>query len=373
MSDHARLSPSSAERWLHCPASVELSESYSDESSPYAEEGTRAHTVAEAHAAALFGLPVPVLPEADEDMYRHGAQYAEHLNEFMVTDDEKAPGFVRLEQRVYPGVPECYGTADAVIVKPRTIRIVDYKYGAGVKVYAVENPQLMLYGLGALEMFGDVLGVTEQVHITVHQPRMDHLDTWTISAQELREWRDYVVVPGAALTRSPEAHFAPSLSACRWCPASGDCKARTEYLTKRDFGDPGTLSVEDLAEALRVAPQMRDWLKNVEERALSRAYGEGETIPGFKVVQSGGKRSIPDADEAIERFRFAGYSWDEVTRVSTKTLGDLEKLVKDRGETLEDVLGDALKGAEGKPSLVPEDDERPAINAATQAAKDFTD
>ena len=44
---HAILSASSSDRWLHCPPSARLCETYEDKGSDYAAEGTDAHALCE--------------------------------------------------------------------------------------------------------------------------------------------------------------------------------------------------------------------------------------------------------------------------------------------------------------------------------------
>jgi hypothetical protein len=127
--------------------------------------------------------------------------------------------------------------------------------------------------------------------------------------------------------------------------------------------------MDELAEAFKTLTDIRDWCNAVEAEALKQAYSEGEELPGLKVVMSGGKRSIPDPPAAIKKLQAAGFSLEQVSRLSMKTLGDLERLVgKDK---LPNVLGPLLVKSPGKPALVPESDNRPAVTALTAAAEDF--
>jgi hypothetical protein len=381
---HATLSPSSAERWLECPASIRLIstlERGEDSSTVYAEEGTRAHNLAEIEASYQFDmitvedyrtrrtawLRIAETHGDDvEEMDRHVRVYVRLLQDIMAS---RPHATLRLEQRVQTGVPGCWGTGDAIIIAPTTIDVVDFKYGQGVGVIAHENPQLMLYGLGALEMFDGVIGDTQSVTVHICQPRVGGMSHYTIGAKELRAWRDDAVMPIARETQHPDARFGPSEVACRWCPASGICKARARYITERDFGSPDVLSMDELAEAFKTLTDIRDWCNAVEAEALKQAYSEGEELPGLKVVMSGGKRSIPDPPAAIKKLQAAGFSLEQVSRLSMKTLGDLERLVgKDK---LPNVLGPLLVKSPGKPALVPESDNRPAVTALTAAAEDF--
>jgi hypothetical protein len=387
-SQHAVLSPSSAERWIQCPASVRLSQQAGPgTTSVYAEEGTCAHALGEIEARLAFGMITPaqhvrevnrwrkfwqkkigLTEEQEEEMAVHCAAYVVLLKERM----ERFPNStLLLEQRVPTGVPSCWGTSDAVIVSPVHVEIVDLKYGSGTFVLVNGNPQLRLYGVGALEAFGDVLGDTEQVFITVFQPRMENIATEEISATDLRAWRDSIV-PIAEEALGDDAHFGPSEDACRWCPVAGDCRARMEWATAMDFGtSPDLLDNAEIADALERIPAIMQWCEAVRALALDKAYSKGEPIPGWKVVRSGGRRSITDHEAAIDALVQIGHSLDEVSTRKAKGIGELEKLL---GKTeFERVLAPYVSKGTGSPSLAPEDDDRPSINPNDEAQKEFSE
>lgn len=381
---HAPLSPSSAERWLSCPASIRLAASLGrddDSTSVWAEEGTRAHNLGEIEASHEFGLTTrkeynafkaawleTAMEHGDdiEEMEEHIRAYVSLLKDLM--RDMGNGATIRLEQRVDTGVPDCWGTGDAILVNATHVQVVDLKYGKGISVNAEGNPQLRLYGLGALENVDGVLGDIETVGMTVFQPRIHNTSHDTLTAEELRAWRE-AILPIAEETQREDARFGPSETACRWCPAAGICTARRDHMTQMDFGDPDLLSVEELAEAVRMIPEIRDWCNAVEAEALHQAYSEGTPLPGLKVVMSGGKRFITDKEKAIDVLVAAGFKREQVAREDTQTLTALEKLVGK--QRLPEVLGDLLKKSEGKPALVNEDDPRAAIDPTTDAQRDF--
>lgn len=391
--EHARLSPSSSERWISCPASVrvadQLPRELQESESIYALEGTAAHALAEIEGRRAFGL-------LDDNGYRHAlagwrrvyAQFKdsypemrEHVLAYVALLKERQQLYpntqVLFEQRVDSGVPSCWGTSDAVLVSPQHVEIVDFKYGQGVPVNAIGNSQLRLYGLGALDGYGDLLGETEIVRMTVFQPRLESTSTEEMTAIELREWRADII-PIAESALGPDAPFGPSEEACRWCPASGRCPAQFEQVTKADFGTPpDTLTPNEMAAILQQIPAIRDWLNAFEETALNLVYSEGKEIPGYKVVLSGGRRSIPDenfADVCVVLTEH-GYDLSQFTKLGLVGIGDLTKMLgrgKAGEKQFELLLGDFVKKSAGKPSLVPEDDARPAANPEIEAAKDFT-
>lgn len=378
---HATLSPSSSDRWLNCPASVRASAGLpvDDYGSAYAREGTAAHALGELMArrqllnlgqeefVQLYKIWATEYSDVQsEEMDAYGQEYVDFLRARL---EEVPDSILLLEQRLPTGVPNCWGTSDAVIVSPTTVEIVDLKYGKGVLVTAAKNPQLRLYGIGALESFGDLLGKVEMVWCTVYQPRLGHIETEELEAQGLRAWRDDVVIPAAELALSEDAPFVPSEEACRWCPVSGNCKAQMEYSTRLDFTvDPSDLTDDDLVEALSSIPGIRQWCDAVSDHALKRVYSEGTPIPGWKVVMSGGRRSVTDPEGALTALRDLGYTDEQIATTKIKGIGDLEKLLK---KGFEGAIGAYVAKGAGSPSLAPEDDPRPAIDPDGEAAKDF--
>jgi len=361
-----------------------------DESSVFAAEGTKAHALGELKAALFFGKVTqeehdhryrqwltmdPLLEEEDLlDMHRHTDAYVALIAERKALYPHSQ---VLLEERVQTGVPRCWGTSDTIIVSPYHVEIIDLKYGMGIPVSAVGNPQLRLYGVGALNEYGDVLGDTEVVRWTVFQPRLESTSTEEMTADEIRAWRDSLL-PIAEEALGPDAHFGPSDTACRWCPAAGECRARVEYMTARDFSTPpDLLTAEELGDLLGRVSGIKSWCEDVTTTGLRKAYSEGLPIPGWKVVISGGIRVIGNQTAAITRFGRAGFSADDVTTTKLKGLGDLEKLIKakttgpKKDATLESVLGSLVGRTAGKPALARDDDRRESINPDTEATKEF--
>lgn len=386
-SEHAKLSPSAAERWLQCPASIRMEEQVPPEpESEYAAEGTAAHSLGEIKASLEFGLITAeqgkVARAAWADLYNESleawdlAEMERHTDAYVALLKEKLAEHpdaqILLEQRMDTGVPTCWGTSDAVIVSMVHVEIVDFKYGSGVRVDAEGNPQLRLYACGAMDTFADLLGETEEIRITVFQPRIGedgHVSTEVLHPDELREWRESIK-PIATEALSDDAHFGPSDEACRWCPASGRCRAQLEAVFAQDFDvQPETLEPEEMAEALARIPAIRQWLSAFEEAALSAAYSEGKTIPGYKVVVSGGRRAVNDAKGLEKSLLAAGYTRDQFTQTKPVGIGELEKLL---GKEKWGLAEPYIKKGEGKPSLVPESDKRKAASPEAEAAKDFT-
>ena len=391
--EHAVLSPSSSERWISCPASVQLAEKYKREESEsvFAREGTAAHALAEIYGRAAFGR---ITEDEKVDAVRRWDVEFKDVFESSLSDRdemfETAEDYVRViknlasryensqvffEERFPTGVPQSWGTSDTVIVAPSAVHIVDLKYGKGVEVAAKGNPQLRLYALGALDAYGDLLGDTEIVAMTVYQPRIGNVDTDSMTPEDIRAWREKVAIPAARLALGPieDAPFGPSESACRWCPLAGACRARAEYIAETDFGrPPDLLDDEEIAEIIPRLKDIQRWVESVDKEALHRAYSEGRTLPGHKVVLRGGKRVIKDQPFAIQKLIDAGYNAEQVAQLRLLGVTALDKLLGEKIEKTE-VLGPLVTRTEGRPAVVPETDPGVPVTAESRAAEDFSD
>lgn len=402
-SEHAKLSPSDSARWISCPAAIRMDESLReqgllvDEDSSYAREGTLAHALGELEASLYFGLITKRkynaeykkwLAEFDAEKYEDGtlAEMKGHVESYVALIEERMKrrpnSQLLLEQRMDSGIEKCWGTSDTVIVSDTHIEIIDFKYGAGVYVAAHDNSQLRIYGLGALRTFGELIGNLDLIVMTVHQPRMDNVDSEELDPADLLAWSDGVAAPAAAeALHNDDAKFGPSEKACRWCPAAGICRARIEQATLTDFGDvfaeeeptpapPETLTPEEIGRALKRVGSIKAWCAALEASALETAYGQGKKIPGWKVVRSGGQRFITDPAGAIQVLIDKGFQAEQVAApLKAKGIGELEKLLGKKQFT--EVLGTYIAKSSGRESLVPEDDKRDAISPASEAADDF--
>lgn len=376
---HAVLSPSASGRWLQCPASVRMLRNRPpEEPSVFAIEGTLFHTLCEIKVServlGLTGLTTDSsyldwLLEIDQGWLEDQLQYVEdYVNFIQECLDEEPGATLLLEQRVDTGVPGCWGTADAVIIYKDRIRVIDVKYGAGQRVSAIENSQLMFYGLGGLSLVEDPLSIHE-ITMTIWQPRMDNISDFTMTRTELVKWREDII-PRAQLALSEDAPFGPSEDACRWCPIAGECVPRMNHILENDFGDPNLMDGEQMAEAYGRVSELKKWLADVEDMALKRAYEDEGSVPGYKVVRSGGRRTITDGDKAIDALTKAGFELADIAVTKPAALGKLDKLVGGKDE-LQQILGDTLVLSEGRLSLASEEDPRPAADAQSSAENDF--
>lgn len=380
---HAILSPSGSGTWISCPASIRMCRDLEKESeSEYAREGTRFHTLCEVTAryCLLGGSEVDYLEglldwadetadEWQEDQLLYVKDWILFLESFL---DDDPDAVLLLEVRVDTGVPGCWGTADAVIIHSYgLVRVIDIKYGSGIRVSAKGNSQLRLYGVGALNTAVPDPSLIQEVSNIVWQPRMTNISEETLSKKELLQWRDDLI-PVAELALSEDAPFGPSESACRFCPAAGECKPRMTHMLNQDYGDPDVLTGEEMAAAVRRASELKNWITDIEDTALKRAYEVAGSVPGFKVVRSGGRRNIVDNDKAVDTLLAAGFPPEKVYSRKVATLGQLDKLAGS-AEELQQVLGNLLIKGEGRLSLAPDSDTRLPADAVHSAQEDFAD
>ena len=264
-SSHARLSASAAERWMHCPGSITLTERLKlpNTSSVYADEGTMAHSVAEWKVMHTESGPAYKKElkkwEASEfwcgEMDEATTFYANEVQDIYIRLLQQDAGTVRMvEQRIdlKEWIPGGFGTSDAVVIGAGEIHVVDLKYGKGVKVEAEGNPQLRLYGLGSASLFGDLYDF-DTVVLHIIQPRLDHISTERIALKDLRDWGKNEVRPAADEAANGSERTACG-DWCRFCPAKAVCRARAEEnlaLARMDFKAPMELTHDEIMYGIR--------------------------------------------------------------------------------------------------------------------------
>ena len=372
MGRHALLSASSSRRWLNCTPSVRLEEQFAEETgnSVYAEEGTAAHALAEHKLKRCLKRRSkrPVSDYQCDEMEECTDGYVAYaMEQVELARQECKDPVVLIEQRLdYSAyVPEGFGTGDLLIVADRVLTVVDLKYGKGVAVDAEWNPQMMLYGLGALELFGAIYDI-ETVRMAIYQPRLESVSTWEISVSDLMEWVDKELKPKAALAISGEGEFR-SGSWCRFCKAKDTCRARAEEflrLAQMEFKAPALLTDDEVAEVLKVADELARWSADVYAYAQDEAVSKGKKWAGFKLVEGRSCRKYTDEEEAAEAAVAAGYT--DIYKKSLIGITEMEKLLGKK--KFAEVLGKLVYKPQGKITLVPESDKRQEVLAATAEA-----
>ena len=369
---HALLSASSSHRWLNCPPSARLCENYEDKGSDFAAEGTDAHALCEYKLLKLLGMdcedPTENLTWYNTEMDECATGYASYVMEVLEEAKTKCKDpTILIEQHLDYSkyVDEGFGTGDCIIIADGTLHIIDYKHGRGVLVEAERNPQMMLYALGALEMFGFLYGITD-VSMHIYQPRRSNVSTFTISKDELLNWADETLKPTAKLAFEGRGEYACG-EWCTFCKAKNDCRKRAEAnleMAKYEFKMPPLLTDDEVSDILKKADELLSWINDIKDYAYEKALS-GQHWNGFKLVEGRSVRKYTDEKAVATAVLVAGYDPYE-----KKLLGitEMQKMLgKDK---FNEVLGDLVHKPPGKPTLVPESDKRPEISTVNQ---DFND
>lgn len=372
MGKHALLSASSSHRWLSCPPSARLCESYQDKPSEYAQEGTSAHALCEYKLQKALGIPATDPTEHlsfyNEEMENCAEMYATYVMEQVESAKMNCKDpVILIEQRLDFSryVPEGFGTGDCVIIADGIMSVVDYKHGKGILVESEKNPQMMCYAIGALELFDGIYDI-EKVNMTIFQPRRENISIYSLSKDELYEWAESVLAPTAKLAFEGGGDYKAG-DHCQFCKAKATCRKRAEYnleLARYDFAMPDTLEDEEIAVILTKVDELTAWASDIKEYALQSAIS-GKEWTGFKLVEGRSNRKYTDETAVAEAVKKAGYNpYEEKLLGITAMTGILGK------KKFEEILGGLITKPQGKPTLVPESDKRPAMNTAKDDFKE---
>lgn len=345
---HMGASPSGAERWMTCTASLGATRAFLETLTPNqqvalasggiaARQGTTAHAAAEAEALVIIGkstaeeaeatlLELAIEPETDGEAYDDTmAEYiAEYVDLVRAYTDDRGDDHVMIEQTVEavvelmtvdadgePHLHSIRGSADLIVLpSPDEMELVvgDLKYGEGIDVDVEQNPQIRIYALGALDLLTDDEGnlrfTPETITYHIIQPRLGGIKTWSESLDDLLDWRDEVLSP--ALTEAlgglkAGAKFQPSEVACQWCPVRGSCPALAEsrvaaaaelfdVITETEYAEgPGVFPETSTLSSERLGAlysQIKGLLDIVGDlkEEAQRRLHRGEEVPGFHLV-----------------------------------------------------------------------------------------
>lgn len=372
MSEHALLSASSSYRWLVCPPSAKLCAEHPDSSSPYAKQGTDCHELCaylvEHELGRSVKNPIENLEYYDPEMQECAESYCSYVMEQI----EEAKRFcpdpqVLIEQKLdfSRWVENGFGTGDCVIAADDTLQIIDYKHGVGVLVSAEKNPQMMLYALGALELFDGIYDIS-RIRMTIFQPRRENVSTFSMTKEELLLWAEEVLKPAAELAYEGKGEFGAG-EHCRFCKIKAECRKRAEYnleFAKYEFEVPPVLEDTEIAAILPKVDSLMAWAADIKEYALEQAL-RGKHFDGFKVVEGRANRKYKDEAAVVATVEDAGYEPYE-----KKVLGITAMTALLGKKKFEEILGELIFRPHGKPALVPESDKRPAVDTAFEDFKE---
>ena len=371
MSNHAILSASGAHRWMNCTPSARLEREFIENSSEAAAEGSAAHALAEHKLRKALKLrsKKPTSQYDSDEMDNCTDAYVEFVLEVIeVLKQSCLDPTVLIEQRLDFSrfVPDGFGTGDCVVIGDGTLHIFDFKYGQGVLVHAVDNPQMKLYALGALDLFDGIYDISE-VAMTIYQPRRENVSTYTVLKESLYQWAEDVLTPTANQAFAGCGEYR-SGDWCQFCRASVKCRARAEEklnLAQFEFSLPPILTDDNIEDILLKLDDLSSWANDIKSYALDAALNHGKHWNGFKLVEGRSNRRYKDEVAIAETAKAAGYR--DIYRQSLITLTEMEKLMGK--QKFNETLGDLIEKPPGKPALVPISDKRPEIN--TSAKHDF--
>lgn len=287
---HAILSASSSHRWLNCNPSARLEQEFADRETDAAAEGTAAHALCEhkLRRALKMRSKKPISPYDCDEMDACTDAYVEFVMEALAEAKQECKDpLVLIEQKLDFScyVPDGFGTGDCLIVADKLLHIIDFKYGQGVLVDAEQNPQMMLYALGALRLFDSLYDITE-VSMSIFQPRRENVSTWTISVDDLLDWAENTLKPKAELAFKGEGEYTPG-SWCQFCKAAVKCRARAEaklQLARYEFAMPPLLSDEEIEDILLKLDDLTKWANEITAYAQDAAVNHGKVSLGFVAI-----------------------------------------------------------------------------------------
>ena len=378
MSDHAKLSASSSHKWLNCTPSVGLEENFENTTSTFAEEGTAAHTLAEHKLRKFLKIKTkkPTSNYDSQELEFYTDAYVGYACELIAEAKTRSSDSLALvEQRLDYShyAKDGFGTGDLVIVSDGILDVVDLKFGKGVRVSAEHNTQMMLYALGALDIF-DLLYDIETVRMTICQPRLDSISTFELTVDELIQWAETELKPKAELAFKGEGEFIAGVH-CRFCRARSQCRERANSnleLAKLDFKLPDLLTDEEMTGVLVQANELKVWAKDVWEYAEKEAMAGRKKWPGYKLIEGKSRRKYTDEAKIAEQVLATG-DYDE-TQIYTKNLLGITAMTQLLGKKqFRELLGGLCISPPGKPALVVETDKHDEWNPLDAARSDFED
>lgn len=372
---HATLSASSAHRWLNAPPLPQLEKLFPNPASPMAEEGTVAHALGEYKLRKALGQKVkrPASDFDNDDMEAYNDDYCSYVMEEFQKVKLSHPGAtVLIEQRLDFSnyVPDGFGTGDCIIIADGLMHIVDFKYGKGVRVIAENNPQMKLYALGALNNYSMLYDQPDVIDMTIFQPRIGNMSTWSIETDALLEWAKTDLKPKAELAIKGDGtvKYGPWLQFSNCNAVLRVCYNQYKKLQEFQLRSPHLMSNAEIEEVLANVDELVKWANQVKAYAQDLAVNHGKQWDGFKVVEGRSIRKYKDEATVAKVAKENGF-----TDIYQKSLLSITKLEKVMGKKkFDELLEPYIYKPAGKLTLVPQTDKRPAVDT-TNPKDEFTE
>jgi len=358
---HSHLGASGAERWLNCPGSVSLIKGLTlpetTDEPDYQKEGTALHAVTAAllengedawEVAGTIVEGVEVTPEMAE-----AVQTCLDVCRPMTANPIAKP---MIEHRISSPIhPAFFGTVDfAVLSCESLLQVVDFKFGKGVVVEVENNPQIMYYAYGILQMFPQV----RRVVLRIVQPRAFHPDgpvrRWETTADEIHMWVAETLLPGMRRAESDKTLDAGDW--CRFCPAKLVCPMLTGFFETACTYDPKRIVSHNaiaLGQAYKASKAVRMYLKAIEDETLRRLTS-GQDVPGTKLVYKRANRVWKDGADQVIKSKFGD---DAMTPPCLKSPNEIEKI----SDAAKKVVTELAYTPESGLTVALDDDNRPAV------------
>jgi hypothetical protein len=365
MGEHALLSASSSHRWIQCPPSARLEENFENKDNIFAAEGTDAHALAEYKLKKYLGIKSqkPKSEFDERELKYYTDIYFDYACELIAEAKVRSKDpIILVEQKLDFSnyVKDAFGTGDLVIVADGILDVVDLKYGKGVEVSAVKNPQMMLYAIGALNLFDSLYDI-EKVRMIICQPRLDNISTFEITVDDLIKWAEDVVKPKADLAIKGEGEFCAG-EHCRFCRAKFNCRARAEEnmkMAQYDFRKGPLLTDDEITEILSGIDELQKWTNDIQAYALDKAVNENKKWDGFKLVEGRSSRKYSNEQAVARTLIDAGFEEEDIYSKNLLGITAMEKAIGKK--KFKELLNNLVYKPQGKLTLVVESDKRPEI------------
>ena len=355
---HAKLSASGSHRWLACPGSVKAEQGYKDQSSPFAQEGTAAHELADRclKADVCTDMYIGKVVEGvfvDTEMAEYVQQYVDYVQSF------KGEHFYEQRVEYTDWVAGGFGTSDAIVIEPdgKTVHVIDLKYGKGIAVDATENTQGIMYALGVYQLFGDIYDTLETFVIHIYQPRIGNFSEWSINVSDLLRKGEWIAQQ-AEIALSDDAPKVPGEKQCNWCKHKADCVELNQYMHNiiaADFDDldsPDTMPKADLVNVYNHKSMITGWLEAIDKKILGDML-DGQQYPDLKLVAGRSLRKWSD-EKTIETVLVQELG----EKAYNKKLLSVAQAEKALGKANKDKIAQYVVKPDGKPTVAPLSDKR---------------